>query len=485
MADATKKDIAGLNEHISEMNAGIKTMIGLRKEEDTVKSLFAGNMFEILNANRLREFKEKLDRKEGLYKIDNLIGGGDGVSPMDSTHGILKRILKTDEGTLDIATDTVEGIKNLGKTIITYAKDTMEATDSLGVRIKDSIFSFLSGGAERKIEEQKDQANFFQRTIMSITGAIAKPFKFIAKTFDSLKDSLLGKAGLITALIFFSAFMIAQFPKISEGIGILLTALGDLIKDLINFKFGGEFGFWDMIRENFTTFIGLGLLVFAKSIITFFGGALLVAAKAAILGVIMAASGGLMAAAGAAITFIGALLLQFVLIPYLLWEALMGFFDGYNKRLAEGGGFWTSFLAGLGDAVAGFFSAFWGLIEKLADMIGVGDFYRKYVKEPFIELWESFKNLIPSFDDIGDWISNLNPFGGGKALGGPVTAGAPYLVGEKGPELFVPGRAGAIPGLGGGNIVVNNNQVNQSAQSHSHQHSNVSITDEQQQKVGL
>lgn len=40
-------------------------------------------------------------------------------------------------------------------------------------------------------------------------------------------------------------------------------------------------------------------------------------------------------------------------------------------------------------------------------------------------------------------------FGGGKALGGPVMAGVPYLVGEQGPELFVP------PGSGG-RIVPNN-----------------------------
>lgn len=35
-------------------------------------------------------------------------------------------------------------------------------------------------------------------------------------------------------------------------------------------------------------------------------------------------------------------------------------------------------------------------------------------------------------------------FGGGKAIGGPVSAGTSYLVGERGPELFTPGRAGTI-----------------------------------------
>ncbi len=46
-----------------------------------------------------------------------------------------------------------------------------------------------------------------------------------------------------------------------------------------------------------------------------------------------------------------------------------------------------------------------------------------------------------------------------RAAGGSVTAGQPYLVGERGPELFMPGRSGGIAPAGSfggvGNIVVN------------------------------
>lgn len=45
-----------------------------------------------------------------------------------------------------------------------------------------------------------------------------------------------------------------------------------------------------------------------------------------------------------------------------------------------------------------------------------------------------------------------------RAMGGPVTAGRPYLVGERGPELFVPGRTGGIvPNgqMGGASVTVN------------------------------
>ncbi|MFN9958231.1 MAG: hypothetical protein ACK55I_34445, partial [bacterium] len=46
---------------------------------------------------------------------------------------------------------------------------------------------------------------------------------------------------------------------------------------------------------------------------------------------------------------------------------------------------------------------------------------------------------------------------GKRAAGGPVSAGSPYIVGERGPELFVPGRSGTIvpnDKMGGENVNV-------------------------------
>jgi hypothetical protein len=43
------------------------------------------------------------------------------------------------------------------------------------------------------------------------------------------------------------------------------------------------------------------------------------------------------------------------------------------------------------------------------------------------------------------WDAGLAKFGlGGRAAGGPVSARTPYIVGEEGPELFVPGASGTI-----------------------------------------
>jgi tape measure domain-containing protein len=54
----------------------------------------------------------------------------------------------------------------------------------------------------------------------------------------------------------------------------------------------------------------------------------------------------------------------------------------------------------------------------------------------------------------------MGTFGGAMANGGPVSSGQTYMVGERGPELFVPGRSGTIVAndkMGGGstNVVVN------------------------------
>lgn len=52
----------------------------------------------------------------------------------------------------------------------------------------------------------------------------------------------------------------------------------------------------------------------------------------------------------------------------------------------------------------------------------------------------------PNYGGIFSAIAGI--FGGGKAIGGPVSAGRSYLVGERGPELFTPSS--------GGNITTNN-----------------------------
>jgi hypothetical protein len=91
-------------------------------------------------------------------------------------------------------------------------------------------------------------------------------------------------------------------------------------------------------------------------------------------------------------------------------------------------------------------------VAKLADFFG-----------DVIDKIKAFIKLVkdnPLVQGIGNIIDNI--FGGGRAAGGPVSAGTTYLVGERGPELFTPSGSGSIipnnklgGGGGGINITVN------------------------------
>jgi len=79
-------------------------------------------------------------------------------------------------------------------------------------------------------------------------------------------------------------------------------------------------------------------------------------------------------------------------------------------------------------------------------------------------------NQIQSYSGVGanTDVSGLIP----RANGGPVGAGQPYLVGERGPELFVPGAKGNIVpnnAMGGSNIVVNVDASGSSVEGDSNQ----------------
>lgn len=91
------------------------------------------------------------------------------------------------------------------------------------------------------------------------------------------------------------------------------------------------------------------------------------------------------------------------------------------------------------------------------------------------KLWQfmgMILNMIKQLNALGGWAAvsnfllNITPFGLlsnamgkplGKAAGGPVTGGTPYMVGERGPELFVPGSSGSIipNGRAGGTVIIN------------------------------
>jgi hypothetical protein len=110
------------------------------------------------------------------------------------------------------------------------------------------------------------------------------------------------------------------------------------------------------------------------------------------------------------------------------------------------------------------------MVNTLATAFEAGKFN---AKEMFKSILADINRLIvrtliirPLFGAIGGALGDTmlgnaftafaNP--GGKATGGPVTGGTPYLVGERGPELFVPHQSGNITPnnkMGGGSVTYN------------------------------
>jgi len=110
--------------------------------------------------------------------------------------------------------------------------------------------------------------------------------------------------------------------------------------------------------------------------------------------------------------------------------------------------------------------------ELLMDAInGFGNEFTSTLTEAFMTGKLNFKDMVNSIQrdilrmlikkNISDpAVSFLGEFFkgfGGRAMGGPVSSNTPYMVGERGPELFVPNGAGSIvPNnkLGGGGVTV-------------------------------
>ena len=149
-------------------------------------------------------------------------------------------------------------------------------------------------------------------------------------------------------------------------------------------------------------------------------------------------------------------------------------------------GGWKEVGKNTAKAVLGFITSFQLLPLKILEIVSkiIGHFTGIDLfaagSDALTSMWEGFKTMWPKIKDwlinafknamgaVGNALNPLNWFRGGddsettgdppptaprrqmgrrrgrRALGGPVTAGSSYLVGERGPELFSPSQSGRI-----------------------------------------
>ncbi len=97
------------------------------------------------------------------------------------------------------------------------------------------------------------------------------------------------------------------------------------------------------------------------------------------------------------------------------------------------------------------------LIDALEGTKSLGESALSIVKQlarQFLQM--GLNQAFGALGQTGGSFGNL--FGGGRASGGTVQGGRSYMVGERGPELFTPGRTGSIApsgSFGGANVTVN------------------------------
>lgn len=111
------------------------------------------------------------------------------------------------------------------------------------------------------------------------------------------------------------------------------------------------------------------------------------------------------------------------------------FWDGVQRNLSDSLYDAISGAESLTDAVKGFF-------EELSRQIlrAITDQWAEQIAGAFTQSGNSGQG--GGMAGIANFFGSL--IGGARANGGPVTAGVPYLVGERGPELFVAPQSGSI-----------------------------------------
>ena len=106
-----------------------------------------------------------------------------------------------------------------------------------------------------------------------------------------------------------------------------------------------------------------------------------------------------------------------------------------------------------GKAAALYFSQYWGSVmgsmweQANGSFRRILDSFRRMIESMMVEAaFVGILNLITGGEGgfVGGFKSVFSRLLPGKASGGPVTAGSPYMVGERGPELFVPRQSGKI-----------------------------------------
>lgn len=119
-------------------------------------------------------------------------------------------------------------------------------------------------------------------------------------------------------------------------------------------------------------------------------------------------------------------------------EAFKKYRDDASNAATQSATYFETFTRGMEDAFVKFVQTGKLSFKDLANSL-IADFARIQAKKALMGLFGGGSSGGGFFSSIGNWFSGLF-----RAEGGPVSANSPYIVGERGPELFVPRSSGNI-----------------------------------------
>lgn len=121
----------------------------------------------------------------------------------------------------------------------------------------------------------------------------------------------------------------------------------------------------------------------------------------------------------------------------------------------------TNAFSGMEDALVSFVMTGKADFKSLANSI-IADLIRIQIRSMLAGIFAGGSGFnLGSLFGFSSTAGYAPPTFGPRAMGGPVSANSPYIVGEKGPELFMPGRSGsivpnnALGGNSGGGVTIN------------------------------
>lgn len=200
---------------------------------------------------------------------------------------------------------------------------------------------------------------------------------------------------------------------------------------------------------------GLGSLIAAvtgmASVFGLLGGAILAAIGPAAAGALGSFLGLALPIVAVAAAIAGA-----AYLIYQYWGPIGDFFatiaNGILNSMVAVFDWITTKLSGIGSAIAAAFSGGWeaakaALQAGWQSLIGVFEWAYNKIMGIINAIGSAISSIGSTISGIGG--KTAAPSGGrnrppGRALGGPVASGMPYIVGERGPELFVPQLSGRI-----------------------------------------